>query len=103
MGTTIEGKDVRTLIIACDAGMGSSVMLAGQLRKALKKQPVEVKHTPVDSIPAGADVVVCHAGLAERARRGAPDAVIVPFEVYIGDPAIDGVVKAIKDGGVVGV
>jgi mannitol-specific phosphotransferase system IIBC component len=103
MSTTIEGKDVRKLVIACDAGMGSSVMLAGQLRKALKKQKVEVKHTPVDSIPGDADVVVCHSGLAERARRGAPDAVVVPFEVYIGDPAIDGVVKAIKDGGVVGV
>lgn len=102
MATTIEGKDVRTLVIACDAGMGSSVMLAGQLRKALKKQPVEVKHTPVDSIPADADVVVCHSGLAARARRGAPDAVVVPFEVFIGDPAVDGVIKAIKDGGVVG-
>jgi mannitol-specific phosphotransferase system IIBC component len=103
MGTTIEGKDVRKLIIACDAGMGSSVMLAGQLRKALKKQPVEVKHTPVDSIPADADVVVCHSGLADRARRGAPEkAVVVPFEVFIGDPAVDAVVKAIKDGGVVG-
>jgi mannitol-specific phosphotransferase system IIBC component len=102
MATTIEGKDVRTLVIACDAGMGSSVMLAGQVRKALKKQPVEVKHTPIGSIPANADVVVCHAGLAERARRGAPGAVVVPFEVYIGDPAVDGVIKAIKDGGVVG-
>jgi mannitol-specific phosphotransferase system IIBC component len=103
MGSTIEGKDIRKLVIACDAGMGSSVMLAGQLRKALKKQPVEVKHTPVDSIPGDADVVVCHAGLAERARRGAPEtAVVVPFEVYIGDPAVDGVIKAIKDGGVVG-
>jgi mannitol-specific phosphotransferase system IIBC component len=103
MGTTIEGKDVRKLVIACDAGMGSSVMLAGQLRKALKKQPVEVKHTPVDSIPEDADVVVCHSGLADRARRGAPEkAVVVPFEVFIGDPAVDRVVKAIKDGGVVG-
>ena len=33
--TTINGKDIRKLIVACDAGMGSSVMLASQLRKDL--------------------------------------------------------------------
>ncbi|SEG91228.1 PTS system, mannitol-specific IIB component [Thermomonospora echinospora] len=98
--TTINGKDVRKLVIACDAGMGSSVMLAGQLRRALKKEQVVVEHTPVDSIPADADVVVCHTGLADRARRGAPGKVVVPFQVYLGDPAVDGVVTAIRDGGV---
>ena len=70
----MNGKDVRKLVIACDAGMGSSVMLAGQLRRALKKHDVTVEHTPVDSIPADADVVVSHTGLADRARRGAGDA-----------------------------
>ncbi|MFI0446409.1 PTS lactose transporter subunit IIB [Actinomadura sp. 6N118] len=99
MVTSINGKDIHKLVIACDAGMGSSVMLAGQLRRALKKQPVTVEHTPVDSIPADADVVVCHTGLADRARHGAPDTLIVPFEVYIGDPAVNNVITAIKDGG----
>jgi mannitol-specific phosphotransferase system IIBC component len=97
--TTISGKDVRKLVIACDAGMGSSVMLAGQLRKELKKTSVEVKHTPVDSIPDDADVVVCHAELAERARRSAPGTAVVPFEVFIGDPAVKRLVTAIKEGG----
>src|SRR5258708_16039793 len=85
---SINGTDIHKLVIACDAGMGSSVMLAGQLRKQLKKYPVDVQHTPVDAIPADADVVVCHAGLAARARRGAPGTVIVPFQVFIGDPAV---------------
>ncbi|OLT28891.1 PTS lactose transporter subunit IIB [Actinomadura sp. CNU-125] len=98
----MNGKDVRKLVIACDAGMGSSVMLAGHLRKSLKKQNVTVEHTPVDSIPGDADVVVCHSGLAARARRGAGDAPVIPFEVYLGDPAVDRLVKAIKDGGEVG-
>lgn len=97
--TTINGKDVHKLVIACDAGMGSSVMLAGQLRRALKKQQVDVQHTPVDSIPADADVVVCHSGLADRARRGAPGLPIISFDVFVGDPAITRLVDAIKDGG----
>jgi len=99
--TIINGADIHTLVIACDAGMGSSVMLAGQLRRELKKYPVEVRHTPVDSIPADADVVVCHRGLAARARAGAPDKVIVPFQIFIGDPAVTKLVAAIKNGGAV--
>jgi mannitol-specific phosphotransferase system IIBC component len=98
----MNGKDIRKLVIACDAGMGSSVMLAGQLRKALKKNDVTVEHTPVDKIPADADVVVCHTGLAARARRGAGDTPVVAFDVYLGDPTVDRLVKAIKDGGEIG-
>jgi len=46
--TTINGKDIHKLVVACDAGMGSSVMLASQLRKQLKKFSVTVEHAPVD-------------------------------------------------------
>ncbi len=99
--TSINGTDIHKLVIACDAGMGSSVMLAGQLRKQLKKYPVDVQHTPVDAIPADADVVVCHAGLAERARVSAPEKVIVPFQIFLGDPAVARVVAAVQNGGVV--
>ncbi|XRQ14661.1 PTS lactose transporter subunit IIB [Actinomadura welshii] len=98
----MNGKDIRKLVVACDAGMGSSVMLAGQLRKQLKKNGVTVEHTPVDSIPDDADVVVTHTGLGDRARRGAGDTPVITFEVYIGDPAVDRLVKTIKDGGEVG-
>ena len=69
---SIESKDIHKIIVACDAGMGSSVMLATQLRKQLKGQNIQVEHTPVNSIPADADVVVCHACLASRARAGTP-------------------------------
>ena len=98
---SIDGRDVHKLVVACDAGMGSSVMLASQLRKQLKKYSVTVEHSPVNQIPTDADVIVCHAGLAERARVSAPDTVIVPFQVFIGDPAVARVVAAVQDGGVV--
>ena len=98
---SIDGKDVHKLVVACDAGMGSSVMLASTLRKQLKKSGVTVEHTPVNSIPADADVVVCHAGLAARARVSAPEKIIVPFQVFLGDPAVNRIVSAIKDGGTI--
>ena len=96
---SVNGKDVTKLIIACDAGMGSSVMVASTMRKKLKKNGVEVVHSPVNSIPADAQVVLCHAGLAERAKSINADAVVIPFQVFMGDPAFARVEKAIKEGG----
>ena len=49
--------------------------------------------------PADADVVVCHAGLADRARGSAPGKVIVPVQVFIGDPAVTRLVKVVESGG----
>jgi mannitol-specific phosphotransferase system IIBC component len=96
----VLGSDVRKVVIACDAGMGSSVMVAGTLKKKLKKYDVSVEHTPVNNIPADTQVVLCHAGLAERAQAIAPNAVIVPFQMFMGDPAFAKVENAIKDGGI---
>jgi mannitol-specific phosphotransferase system IIBC component len=97
--TSINGSDVKKLIVACDAGMGSSVMLASTLRGQLKKSNVTVEHTPVNSIPADADVVVGHAGHADRARASAPGKPVIAFQVFLGDPAVTKVVNAIKNGG----
>jgi mannitol-specific phosphotransferase system IIBC component len=95
----VNGSDVKKVIIACDAGMGSSVMVASTMKKKLKKYGVEVIHSPVNSIPADAQVVLCHAGLADRAKGVNPNAVVVPFQIFMGDPAFAKVENAIKDGG----
>jgi mannitol-specific phosphotransferase system IIBC component len=95
---TINGGAIHKVVVACDAGMGSSVMLASQLRRQLSGRSVTVEHTPVNSIPVDADVIVVHKGLAERARVSAPDTVIIPVQVFIGDPAVNAIVAAVKDG-----
>jgi mannitol-specific phosphotransferase system IIBC component len=94
----IKGSSVTKLVVACDAGMGSSVMLASTLRGQLKKNNVTVEHTPVNSIPDDADVVFTHEGLADRARGVVPNVPIVAFKVFLGDPAVTRVVNAIKNG-----
>jgi mannitol-specific phosphotransferase system IIBC component len=94
----IQGSDVRKLVVACEAGMGSSVLLVTQLRDRLADTGVEVVHSPVSQIPADADVIVSHRGLEATARRMAPDTVVVSFDMFLGDPAFDRVVEAIKEG-----
>jgi mannitol-specific phosphotransferase system IIBC component len=96
----INGKDITKVVIACDAGMGSSVMVATQMRQRLKKYDVAVDHLAVNSIPEDAQVVVTHASLAQRAQGMAPGAVVVPFQIFMGDPAFERVESAIRDGGV---
>jgi mannitol-specific phosphotransferase system IIBC component len=97
--TQIKGDSVTKLVVACDAGMGSSVMLAGSLRRQLKAQAVTVEHTPVNAIPDDTDVIVCHAGLADRARASAPGKLVIPIQLFIGDPAVAKLVAAVKGGG----
>ncbi|GAA0961059.1 PTS lactose transporter subunit IIB [Frigoribacterium faeni] len=98
---TLDGSNIKKLIVACDAGMGSSVMLASTLKKQLKKSGVTVEHSPVAEIPADADVVVTQNNLAERARGVVPNIPVVPFQLFMGDPNVAKVVKAIQDGSTV--
>jgi len=99
---TITGSDVRRVVVACEAGMGSSVLLTTQLAKRFKKLGVEVVHSPVHALPPDTQVVVCHEGLANSARLAAPDAAIVTFQLFLGDPAFDRLESAIRSGGVIG-
>jgi mannitol-specific phosphotransferase system IIBC component len=95
---TIDGSSIKKLIVACDAGMGSSVMLASTLKKQLAKSGVTVEHSPVATIPSDADVVVTQTNLAERARGVVPGVPVIPFQLFLGDPKVAALVKAIQNG-----
>ena len=99
---SISGSDVKLVVIACEAGMGSSVMVANQLAKQLKPLGIVVKHSPVNALEAmGADLIICHRGLLGRARQAVPDKVVIGFDMFLGDPAIASVVAAIQGGGTI--
>jgi PTS system mannitol-specific IIB component len=97
---TINGKDVKRVLVACEAGMGSSVLLTTQLKQQLAPYGVEVSHSPVNRLADGAaDVVLCNQGLVGRARQAAPGTVVIPFRMFMGDPAFKTLESAIRDGG----
>lgn len=102
MAQSIPSSEVSLIILACEAGMGSSLMSVNSLKKSLKKagvKNVKVVHKPARGIPADAKVVVVHKGLAKTARNKAPDAVVVTFSQFLNDPAFDTIVQAFVTGG----
>lgn len=99
--STINGSDVSKVIIACEAGMGSSVLLTTQLSQRLKPHGVSVSHSPVNQIPDDADVVLCHQGLSGRARQKAGDTPVLAFNMYMGDPVFDQLEEAIRNDDVI--
>ncbi|WP_435107979.1 PTS lactose transporter subunit IIB [Nocardiopsis synnemataformans] len=96
--SSIEGSAIKKVVVACDAGMGSSVLLTSQLSKTLSPHGVTVEHSPVDRIPEGADVVLCHTGLVDRARTRVPGTVVISFQMFLGDPAFARLEQAVKNG-----
>ncbi|MDR1894360.1 MAG: PTS mannitol transporter subunit IICBA [Spirochaetales bacterium] len=92
--TTVAGSlvEVRKIVFACDAGMGSSAMGATKLRKKLEKAGlagITVIHSPVSEVPADADVIVVHKELKERAAASNPKARLIPITDFLTAPEYD--------------
>lgn len=83
--------DIRHIVFACDAGMGSSALGATRFRKRIESLglPIRVTNSAVNSVPADADIVVCQSILAPRAVASAPNARIVEIANFLQDPALD--------------
>ena len=102
MAQSIPASQVDTIILACEAGMGSSLMSVNALKKKLKKanvSNVKVIHKPARAIPTDAKVVVVHKSLADVAQGKAPDAVVVTFNMFLNDPAFDTLVNSFANNG----
>ena len=97
---TKHAADVKLVVFACEAGMGSSLIGANQLKKQVKNLGLDVRviHSPVNEIPADTDVVIAHEALAERARRVAPGAVVLTFRNFMNNTASDRLVQSLKTG-----
>lgn len=76
-GVAGDLSTVRKIIVACDAGMGSSAMGAGVLRKKVQDAGltnISVTNTAINSLPDDVDLVITHRDLTERAMRQVPHA-----------------------------
>ncbi|WP_302619345.1 PTS mannitol transporter subunit IICBA [uncultured Oscillibacter sp.] len=95
-----SAKDVRKIVFACDAGMGSSAMGATMVRNKLKDAgitDIEVIHFPVGEIPGDCQIVVTHHELSGRAAQRAPQARIIPIKNFMGAPEYNTLVQELLD------
>ena len=101
MLNSIPTSEIDTIILACEAGMGSSLMSVNALKKKLKKAKVDVKvvHKAAREIPEDAKLVVVHQGLAKFVKTKVPNGVVVSFKQFLNDPAFDMIVQTFVEGG----
>jgi len=98
MKATSKGKKVKKIVVACDAGMGSSAMGATTLRKKVDKAglKIEVINTSIEDIPSDADIVITHESLGERAKAKCARAELITIDQFVGNPIYDQLVERLK-------
>jgi len=99
----IDMAGVRKIIVACDAGMGSSAMGASLLRKKVDAAnlPIEVTNLAINSLPGDVDIVVTHKDLTDRARKHAANAKHISLSNFLDNALYDNLVAeliAAKEG-----
>lgn len=97
---TLTEREIKTIVFACDAGMGSSAMGASVLRNKITKAGitgVTVTNKAIASLDASADLVITQNQLTDRARQKTPDAVHVSVDNFMNSPRYDEVVELVRD------
>ncbi len=94
----MKAENVKQIIIACDAGMGSSAMGASKLKNKLKEKGLDIKviNLAIDDLPEDAKIVITHSSLTSRAKETAPKAVHYSIEDFIMTNVYDEIVESLK-------
>ena len=98
-GAGTVGKEIRSIVFACDAGMGSSAMGASVLRKKIQGAghgEVTVVNKAITNLDDTYDLVVTHQDLTDRARQKTPSAIHVSVDNFMGSPRYDEIVELIS-------
>ncbi len=95
-GTTATlTRPIKSIVFACDAGMGSSAMGASVLRKKIKDAgfaDVTVVNKSIANLEDTFDLVVTHKDLTERARQRTGSAIHVSVDNFMASPKYDEIV-----------
>ena len=90
---------IKTIVFACDAGMGSSAMGASVLRNKIKNAGIEgitVVNKAVANLDGTADLVITQSQLTDRAKQKAPEAIHVSVDNFMNSPKYDEVVEMVS-------
>ena len=89
---------VNKIIVACDAGMGSSAMGATMLRNQLKKEglDIEVVNIAIDQLDDSADLIITHQSLVDRAQSKVKTTKIIALTNFMDGSFYQGIVEDLK-------
>ncbi|MFU7515853.1 PTS mannitol transporter subunit IICBA [Clostridium sp. HCS.1] len=87
----VKNDEIKKIVFACDAGMGSSAMGATRFKKRIKNLglKIEVTNSSVDAIPEDADLVISHIKLVDRVKRNSPNTEHIFIDDFLSDKKID--------------
>lgn len=100
--SAMDFGNVKHIIFACDAGLGSSAMGASLVKKKLKAagyEEITVKNIAISNLPTEADIIFTHKELTDRAKAKQPDAYHISIDNFLNSPSYDEVVEKIKNAG----
>ncbi len=98
LNTKAEQLKVHKIVVACDAGMGSSAMGATTLRNKIKKTglAIEVINTAIEDIPKDADIIITHESLTQRAKDKVPNAHHISIQNFVDGKQYDELIQWLK-------
>ncbi|KAA1428920.1 PTS mannitol transporter subunit IICBA [Nocardioides antri] len=100
LGASRGDGPIRSIVFACDAGMGSSAMGASVLRRKVQAAgypDVTVVNKAIANLTDTYDVVVSHVDLTDRARRQTGSAIHVSVENFMDSPAYDDIIALLQE------
>lgn len=103
VASALKGNNIKKVVFACDAGMGSSAMgvsiLQTKLRKAMLN--MNVVHVSVNDIPEDADLIITNKVLEGRAKQAIKekDIPILTISNFLDGNEYDVIVKYLKNVG----
>ncbi|WP_392558480.1 PTS mannitol transporter subunit IICBA [Orbus mooreae] len=88
---------VKKIIVACDAGMGSSAMGAGVLNKKINDAGLDIAVTnlAINNLPSDVDIVITHKDLTDRAKQYAPNAHHISLTNFLDSGLYEQLVKSL--------
>lgn len=101
MNNKIDAKDINEIVVACEAGIGSSLMTVNAMKKKLlaaKLDHIKIYHKAVTNLDPSTKFIICHEGVKKSVKSKAPEAVVLCFKFFFNDPLFDKLVADIKEG-----
>ena len=98
-GASEHTGPIRSIVFACDAGMGSSAMGASVLRKKVQAAgfaDVTVVNKAIANLTDDVDLVVSHQDLTPRAKERTGSAIHVSVDNFMGSPRYDEIVELLQ-------